>query len=51
MSVTNVQSLSVVNYGVFSHDVTTAMLVSRTSPVGVENVSYVNALFVSNKSA
>ena len=49
MSVTNVQSLSVVNY--FSHDVTAAMLVSRTSPVGVENVPYVNALFVSNKFA
>ena len=51
MSITNVQSLSVVNYRVFSHDVTAAMLVSRTSPVGVENVSYVNALFVSNKFA
>ena len=47
-------------YGVFSHDVTAAilvsqnnetaaMLVSQTSPVGVELFSYANAFFCSNK--
>ena len=47
---------------VFSHDVTVAilvsqnnktaaMLVSQTSPVGVELFSYVNAFFCSNKFA
>ena len=47
---------------VFSHDVmvaifvfqnneTAAMVVSQTSPVGVELFSYVNALFCSNKFA
>ena len=47
---------------VFSHDVTAAilvsqnnktaaMLVSRTSPVGVELFSYANAFFCSNKFA
>ena len=35
----------------FSHDVTSAMLVSQTSPVGVELFSYVNAFFCSNKFA
>ena len=49
-------------YRVFSHDVTApilvfqnnetaAMLVSQTSPVGVELFSYVNAFFCSNKFA
>ena len=49
-------------YGVFSHDVTAAilvsqndekaaMLVSQTSPLGVELFSYVNAFFCSNKFA
>ena len=49
-------------YCVFSHDVmvaifvsqnneTAAMLVSQTSPVGVELFSYVNAFFCSNKFA
>ena len=47
-------------YGVFSHDVTAAilvsqnnetaaMLVSQTSPLGVELLSYANAFFCSNK--
>ena len=46
---------------VFLHDVMaaifvsqnneTAMLVSQTSPVGVERFSYVNAFFCSNKFA
>ena len=49
-------------YRVFSHDVTavilvsqnnetTAMLVSQTSPVGVELLSYTNAFFSSYKFA
>ena len=49
-------------YGVFSHDVTAAilvsqnnetaaMLVSQTSPLGVELFSYANAFFCSNKFA
>ena len=49
-------------YRVFSHDVTTAilvsqnnetaaMLVSQTNPVGVELFSYANAFFCSNKFA
>ena len=49
-------------YRVFSHDVTAAilvsqnletaaMLVSQTSPVGVELLSYANAFFCSNKFA
>ena len=49
-------------YGVFSHDVTAAMLVSQnnetaamlvsqTNPVGVELFSYANAFFCSNKFA
>ena len=49
-------------YGVFSHDVTAAilvsqnnetaaMLVSQTSPVGVELFSNANAFFCSNKFA
>ena len=49
-------------YGVFSHDVTAAilvsqnndtaaMLVSYTSPVGVELFSYANAFCCSNKFA
>ena len=49
-------------YRVFSHDVTAAillsqnnetaaMLVSQTSPVGVELFSYVNAFFCFNKFA
>ena len=49
-------------YGVFSHDVTAAilvsqnnktaaMLVSQTNPVGVEFFSYVNVFFCSNKFA
>ena len=36
-------------YRVFSHDVTAAILVSQTSPVGVELFSYANAFFCSNK--
>ena len=39
------------SYRVFSHDITAAILVSQTSPVGVEFFSYVNALFCSNKFA
>ena len=49
-------------YGVFSHDVTAAilvsqnnetaaMLVSQTNPVGVKLFSYANAFFCSNKFA
>ena len=49
-------------YRVFSHDVTearlvsrndetAAMLVSQTSPLGVELFSYANAFFFSNKFA
>ena len=49
-------------YPVFSHDVTTAilvsqdnetvaMLVSQTNPVGVELFSYANGFFCSNKFA
>ena len=38
-------------YGVFSHDVTAAMLVLQTSLVDVELFSYVNAFFCSNKFA
>ena len=49
-------------YGVFSHDVTAAilvfqnnetaaMLVSQTGPVGFELFSYANAFFCSNKFA
>ena len=56
------KSLVLNMYRVFSHDVTeailvsqnnetTAMLVSQTSPMGVELFSYVNALFCSNKFA
>ena len=36
---------------VFSHDVTAAMFVSQTSPVGFELFSYVNTFFCSNKFA
>ena len=32
------------SYSVFLHNVTAAMLVSQTNPVGVEFLSYVNAL-------
>ena len=35
----------------FSHDVTAAMLVSQTSPLGVDLFSYANAFFCSNKFA
>ena len=35
------------SYSVFSHDVTAAMLVSQTSPLGVELFSYENAFFCS----
>ena len=41
----------VTNNRVFSHDVTAAILVSQTNPVGVELFSYANAFFCSNKSA
>ena len=34
---------------VFSHDVRAAMLVSQTSPVGVELLSYANVFFCANK--
>ena len=34
---------------VFSHDVTAAILVSQTNPVGVELFSYANIFFCSNK--
>ena len=34
-------------YRVFSHDVTAAILVSQTSPLGVELFSYANAFFCS----
>ena len=51
-----------VNYRVFSHDVTAAILVpqnnetaailvSQTNPLGVELLSYANAFFCSNKFA
>ena len=36
---------------VFSHDVTAAMLVSQTSPVGVELLSYANVFCCANKFA
>ena len=36
---------------VFQNNETAAMLVSQTSPVGVELFSYVNAFFCSNKFA
>ena len=38
-------------YRVFSPDVTAAILMFQTSPVGVEPFSYVNAFFCSNKFA
>ena len=38
-------------YRVFSHDVTAAILMFQTNPVGVELFSYVNAFFCSNKLA
>ena len=38
-------------YKVFSHDVTAAILVPLTNPLGVELFSYVNAFFLSNKFA
>ena len=38
-------------YRVFSHDVTAAMLVSQTNPLGVELFSYANAFFCSVKFA
>jgi len=38
-------------YRAFSHDVTTAMLVFQTNPIGVEFFSYANAFFCSNKFA
>ena len=38
-------------YRVFSHDVTAAMLVSQTNPLGVGLFSYVNNFFCSNKFA
>ena len=44
-------NLDTVLYRVFSHDVTAAMLVSQTSPLGVELFSYGNAFFCSNKFA
>ena len=34
-------------YRVFSHDVTTAMLVSQTKPLGIELYFYANNFFVS----
>ena len=40
-----------VTYRVFSHDVTAAILVSQTSPLGVELFSYANTFFCSNKFA
>ena len=39
------------NYRVFSPDVTAAMLVSQTNPLGVELFSYANPFFCSNKFA
>ena len=36
---------------VFSRDVTAAMLVSQSRPVGVEPLSYANAFFCSSKFA
>ena len=59
---TSTSKISTLSYGVFSHDVTaailvsqnnetTAMLVSQTNPVGVELLSYANAIFCSNKFA
>ena len=38
-------------YRVFSHDVTAAMLVSQTNPLGVGHFSYANAFFCFNKFA
>ena len=38
-------------YRVFLHDVTAAMLVFQTNPVGVQLFSYGNAFFWSNKFA
>ena len=39
------------SYRVFSPDVTAAMLVSQTIPLGVQLFSYANAFFCSNKFA
>ena len=39
------------SYRAFSHDVTTAMLVFQTNPIGVELFSYANAFFCFNKFA
>ena len=38
-------------YREYAHDVTAAMLVSQTNPVGVELFSYANDFFCSNKFA
>ena len=38
-------------YRVFSHDVTAAILVSQTNPVGFELFSYAKAFFCSNTFA
>ena len=38
-------------YRPLSHDVTAAMLVFQTNPVGVELFSYINTFFCSNKFA
>ena len=37
--------------GAFSHDVTAAMLVFQTNPLGVKLYSYVKTFFCSNKFA
>ena len=61
-SLNNVGKVIILSYGVFSHDVTAAMLVSQnnetaamlvsqTNPVGVVLFSYANDFFCSNKFA
>ena len=46
-------NLGLLSQGVerFSHDVTAAMLVSQTNPMGVELFSYATTFFCSNKFA
>ena len=62
LSLGDIHNFAFILFIVFSHDVmaaifvsqnneTAAMLVSQTSPVGVELFSYVHAFFCSNKFA
>ena len=47
----HLQQIPFIGNRVFSHDVTAAMLVSQTSPVGVELFFSVNVFFCSIKFA